>query len=1177
MKARWIGVVFLFLMSVPSWAQYPQASFLISESACLNENIKITNQSLNADRYEWDFCQGDLSGTPTAEFVATVPGNVTVGIDLVFDGTNWFGFATSRETNSIKRLDFGTSTSSTPLVVDLGNPGNISPWRPIDIKVVHDNGEWFAFVYGESTNLITRIDFGSSLSNSSGLVAEVILTGTGNSNCGLDAVRQGNQWVIAYSNSFSLGTVVLNTIRSVPTASDMMHTGNLPGVLNFGDVALIYSNNNWYGYLPASGSQKLFRATFGTNPLNVPAVTDISNGHIGTLSPYGIDIGIDQNQYIAIISTIEGPLLRINLGSNLDDPPVSGNNLGALGLLASTLKVVLVKKGSVWTAATLSWNSGQFFRIDFPASVCNDMPSVVNQNDPIATFSSSGEKFISLRAFNGADYDEYHKSTLINSLQAPSLDFENNFVCVQSIIHFTLQSNQTIVSSDWLFGDLSASTDLNPSHQYSAPGNYTVSVQAAAAGGCENFVSRVISLYDQPVADFITPSVSPVCTNQSYSFINTSIYDMAYSPDWKWYVNEELISSEQNFTVQFLTSVSHEIKLVASIPGCASEAVTSIASVTEGPLVNFSFTGQCQDTPVSFTNATTGSVNGYSWDFGDGQNSTNENPLSSYDSPGTFDVTLTAFGTSGCNNTKTKSVTIYSKPQTDFSVAMPPFSCSGTPTQFTDITPNPFDSNLASWQWNFGDGSGSSAVRNPQYTFQNAGAYSVSFTATTNFGCSSTIQKAATISPSPVASFTNSPPCIGVPVNFTNTSTGSLQSQQWQIQSSFYTVANPVHAFFTSGDKNVILSVTSTNGCVSSVSRTLSVPTVLTPDFSVSRNCINQQTEFTDITNDAADPVVGYTWNFAGLGSGTENPQVFSFANTGSFNVSLSVTTQAGCVHSTAKNVSIINSPQAGFTATPSFGPPPLQVQFTNTSTNATGYLWEFNDPNETSSASVSPSFTFTDLGSYEVDLTAFNTQGCSSLFSKLIEVVIPFTDVALTQLELIETGQGSVKPAVTIQNKGNIALTNLPLLFEVNGTAFRTFVTTSIPPSSSYYYLSDFELPASTSLSFVCVRAEIEDLSPDDNQLCASVDQPIIVLAPYPNPATNQSYIEVQWIVRENRSTEVFLINSIGQTVYSERVNSVTGLNTLRLPATGFQAGLYFLHVRSGDFSRTHRLMVLE
>jgi PKD repeat protein len=418
---------------------------------------------------------------------------------------------------------------------------------------------------------------------------------------------------------------------------------------------------------------------------------------------------------------------------------------------------------------------------------------------------------------------------------------------------------------------------------------------------------------------------------------------------------------------------------------------------------------------------------------------------------------------------------------------------------------------------------------------------------------------------------------LGVPVSFTNTSTGSLQSQQWQIQSSFYTVANPVHTFLTSGDKNVTLNVTATNGCISSVSRTLNVPTVLTPDFSVSRNCINQQTEFTDMTNDAADPVVGYAWNFAGLGNGTENPQVFSFANTGNFNVSLSVTTQTGCVHSAAKNISIINSPQANFISTPSFGPPPLQVQFTNTSTNATSYLWEFNDPNSSSSTSVSPSFTFSELGSYEVDLTAFNAQGCSTLFSRLIEVVIPFTDVVLTQLELIETGQASVKPAVTIQNKGNIAITNLPLTFEVDGTAFRTFVATTIPPNSSYYHLSDFELPAPSSLSYVCALAEIEDTSPNDNQLCASVDQPIIVLAPYPNPATAQSHIEVQWIVRENRAVDVFLINSIGQTVYSESVNSVSGLNTFRLPATGFQAGLYFLQVRSGDFSRTHRLMVLE
>ena len=99
-------------------------------------------------------------------------------------------------------------------------------------------------------------------------------------------------------------------------------------------------------------------------------------------------------------------------------------------------------------------------------------------------------------------------------------------------------------------------------------------------------------------------------------------------------MNGEVVSTNQNLNFAFQNPVSQEVKLIASIPGCTSEIVKSISSITEGPLVNFFSSGQCQDAPVTFTNSTTGSVNGYSWDFGDGQNSIDEDPLNSYSSGG---------------------------------------------------------------------------------------------------------------------------------------------------------------------------------------------------------------------------------------------------------------------------------------------------------------------------------------------------------------------------------------------------------------------------------------------------------------------------------------------------------------------------------------------------------------
>jgi PKD repeat protein len=1182
---RYIFLGFFLLIGYQStMGQCVDPTFTVKASSCLNETLEFMNTSTEGSDFEWDFCAGDLSLIPSATNILSNTSFFRArSLRIVEENGLWYGFTISATANILMRLDFGSTLDAQPLFTNLGNVGSaLSSAFAFDIY--NEDNTWHILVANGGNRNIIRYSFVNGvaqLPQTTILNTPDVFTDAGPNALEIQYEAENVIALVTVGTTLATTKVVrLNFGASITNTGPTLSEFTLSLANQLRGISLVKECDTWIGFVASLSTNSVYRMNFGSSLLNTP-----TSSVIATINqPVNVELRTEGAvSYVLVqnarIEAENAGLFRLNFGDSYAAPAPTSERLAFSELTGGGYALDVVSMDSKWYAFTFNLTSQNLVRISFPDNCSAVQP--INQSSKQSIFNSysePGNYSIVLKYKDNTGRITYTKhNTTVSTMVAPIVNFTAQNICEDAPVNFASTASLPIINYDWNFGDGNASNDASPSNTFLNDGEYKVRLVVTADNACQNLMAQTVSIFNQPIAGFDFLSLPQYCTNQQYDIQNTSTVDPGYPVTWQWQVNGAEVSTDEDLLFAFTSTASQEIKLIASIPGCSSETSQTINSLSEGPIPDFMFTGQCQETPVSFTNTTTGSVSGYNWDFGDGQNSIDEDPLNSYGSPGTFDVTLTAFGTSGCNNTKTESVTIYSKPQTDFSVALPPFSCSGAPTQFTDNTPNPFDSNLASWQWNFGDGTGSSTARNPQYTFQNAGDYSVSLTATTNFGCSTTIQKPVTISPSPVANFTNSPPCLGVPVNFTNTSTGLLQSQQWQIQSSFYTVANPVHAFLTSGDKNVTLNVTATNGCISSVSRTLNVPAVLTPDFSVSRNCINQQTEFTDITNDAADAVVGYAWNFAGLGNGTENPQVFSFANTGNFNVSLSVTTQTGCVHSAAKNVSIINSPQASFIATPSFGPPPLQVQFTNTSTNATSYLWEFKDPNTSSSTSVSPSFTFSELGSYEVDLTAFNAQGCSTLFSRLIEVVIPFTDVALTQLELIKTGQASIKPAVTIQNKSNIAITNLPLAFEVDGTAFRTFVATTIPPNSSYYHLSDFELPPPSSLSYVCALAEIEDTSPNDNQLCASVDQPIVVLAPYPNPATAQSHIEVQWIVRENRAVEVFLINSIGQMVYSESVNSVSGLNTFRLPATGFQTGLYFLLVRSGDFSRTHRLMVLE
>ncbi len=161
------------------------------------------------------------------------------------------------------------------------------------------------------------------------------------------------------------------------------------------------------------------------------------------------------------------------------------------------------------------------------------------------------------------------------------------------------------------------------------------------------------------------------------------------------------------------------------------------SSGTNPPLADFSGSPTSGDYPlqVQFTDLSTNSPTSWSWDFGDGVGtSTAQNPSYTYQSAGTYTVSLTATNAYGSDiETKVDYITVTTPPQDP-----PVADFSGSPTsgayplqvQFTDLSTN----SPTSWSWDFGDGVGTSTAQNPSYTYQGAGTYTVSLTATNAYG-----------------------------------------------------------------------------------------------------------------------------------------------------------------------------------------------------------------------------------------------------------------------------------------------------------------------------------------------------------------------------------------------------------------------------------------------------------
>jgi PKD repeat protein len=1170
----------LSLLSFKTIGQGVQADFSIPSHACLNEKIETINSSTNATQYEWDGCQGDLSLTPVGSMVGPVMGSsVPTGLDVVFDGVNLYGFVTSHDNNSILRVKFGAGLGTIEETVNLGNIGSLLD-RPSDIKIVADGGKWYGFVYNSGANILSRIDFGASLANNTPTSTLLDNSSTSTGNQGLDVIKSGSKWYVIYSFNSQVGVLRLNTIESVPSLADKLITPTLTGSPALGDIKLLVQNGLYYAYTTDHSAPKLYRLYFGANLFSLPVEDDdLSSGLSPALLYYGLDGGYDAGKYFLFLVTTPGSLIRVGLGSDLSQDKEGIQNLGDLGGFSGVVKNKLIKLGSTWYTLSVQYSSGNIYRAVFPSPGCQVIPGIQTSQNFQTFFSTPGVKYISLKSSSGGEFDEIHKSITISSVNAPVIDFTNHQVCVDNPIEFSLTSDQALLSQSWNFGDGGSSLLENPEHQYNSIGNYEVRL-SVSTGDCNNFVTKSNAVYNSPIANFDNPFVSVVCTNQSYVFENASSFNPNLSPTWQWKVDGSDVSTATDLTRSFLTATTKQIELIASIPGCSSTLTKNFNIQAEGPLVDFSLSGICQQVTTQFTNGTTGTGLTYAWTFGDGNSSTAANPTHTYQDIGDFQVSLTADNASGCQNSKSETVSIKSKPQPNFSLDLPPFSCSGSASQFNDLTPSLIDSNISSWLWSFGDSqNGISTAQNAQYTYVTAGQYNVALTSTTNFGCSATTQKQVTIQQSPQASFTNSAACVNQATSFVDSSSGSIKSRQWNIGGNSYTTPTVSNTFTTPGSYQAQLMVTANNNCISTATKTVIVPVAPSLSFSVENNCSGQNAIFTDTTPVGADPVSTRIWDFANQGVASGSPVQHLFPSIGTYGVKMTVTNQSGCSYPITKTIVITKTPTANFTASPTSGPPPLVVQFTNTSVNATSYLWQFNDATGSASTQLSPSFTFTTLGDYLVKLTATSLQGCKETVSKEINVIHPLPDLSIDQVNVIHnTTTGTIKMSVSIHNKGNSIISGTSLLVDASGgSLIKEHVSNVIRPGETLVYVTTTELVLrADEIKYLCAEVNTtDDQDMSNNKECLLVEDELVYFPAYPNP--NNGQLHLDWIAAQNADANVLIVNTFGQKVYTKQIGATReGLNQLEFDVSNLGPGEYILIFEIEGTRKSFRFIII-
>lgn len=1163
--------IFLLFVSHSLWGQNPVANFTTPLAACLQEKLTLTNNSTNADTYAWDFCLNDfftLKSTTDAAILSGLSGGY--GYKLIQSNGQWFGFATSLNNNKLFRLAFGNDPSNVPIVTDLGNPGN-KLFLPEGIDITEVNGEWFGFVgsldFSSPAQGIIRLDFGNSLMN--------LPSATNLGNFGfstrfrdLKIIKQDADLILLLSNYNGNSLVGVNyrdSFENPISAPNIFDFGTITGMSLPVGLDVVKVNANWIALVASRGNSQINQLNFGSNILSVPSVEG-SYSFSGVSNPYKIKLTLEGDNYFAVVSNESIPIQLIDFHDlNSANAPSAITHAGLPVLLG--IESIRNKGLGLVIGVGLSDNKLKRVTFEAPCNASNAYSESVTPSDIV--YTTSGNKKIELVAQQGNLTSVVAGIISVSSSTAPDITIlTNGNSCASNSVAFTAENiSNDIVNHNWNFGDALTSLQANPSHVYSSAGVYNLSLQVTASNGCNNNSHSQITIYNQPVSVFSLPAVNPFCTNQEYIFTNTSSFDTASNPTWEWSLNGNVISNSKDLLTQFSTTSSQQIKLKSLIPGCENESIQNVNTILQGPTVDFNAANGCQESPLNFVNTSTGTVTGYTWNFGDGNQSSLVNPTNTFLQHGNFDVVLTATNAAGCENSKTKSITIYSKPQTNFSIDLPPFSCSGSASQFNDLTPPLTDSNITAWTWNFGDAAnGTSSQRNPTYVYGLAADYQVSLETSTNFGCTNSVQKTVTISTPPAVGFNTDIACLNQATRFTDASDVTVKAWLWSIENSSYATKNAMHTFNTAGSHDAMLTVTGTNNCVSQLTKTVTVPLAVVPDFTAISTCADKPAVFQEKNIGGGDPAVSWSWDFGGT-AGSGSPAQHTFTALDNYEVKMSSTRQSGCVYSITKSVSITQAPVAQFSASPEIGAAPLAVGFTNTSTQATSYVWRFNDVNNSNSTEFSPSYIFNQLGSYPVQLIASNSIGCEDSFNKTVQVVVPAINVALADFKLVPSGNSMIIE-VTIQNLGNVPILNPEIIIDLSGKALfkQNLIGTILPNQELTRELQGAILQE--SINYLCARVNVkDDVDLSNNRQCQNFDAEVIVIQPYPNPAQNELFID--WINKNDESLSLNIYNASGQLVVNQKFESLTpGLNQLRINVSNLPAGSYYvLHPKGTSY----------
>lgn len=625
---------------------------------------------------------------------------------------------------------------------------------------------------------------------------------------------------------------------------------------------------------------------------------------------------------------------------------------------------------------------------------------------------------------------------------------------------------------------------------------------------------------------------------------------------------------------------------VSNERGCVAYDTVQITLQGIKPIAAFDAVGVCFGNETPFTDASSSpdgsNIIAWEWDFGDSLFANAQNPSHTYLESGIYRVKLSILTENLCAAETQLQIAVYSLPKAHFS---PLTACAKAPLSFVDQSISEYQINH--WNWSFNDSNSStpnSNLQNPIHIFDTAGVYHVELIVSHVFGCSDTLTQAIEIRPGAMADFHANTACKGSPTWFNS----STEVDSWNPIVSYFWEFLPVFRdslpvssfrFDTAGVYPVKHRIKLLNGCQSEITKNVKVAPHPQAHFDNPESCLNTPYFITDQSSMPSDSIVSVSWFINNQFYASSHQIEINFPQADTFQIKQIVTSNENCRDTLILPVIIHPVPNANFSMEYDDQSIGNRIVFSNSSTEAQSYYWDFD--NGFVSTQYSPIMDFPLEGSYTISLVATNEHSCSDTTSKTISIANPSMDLHLMEADFVHQ-DNYVNTNIRFANLGNRPVFSLWIDSKINDKTGREKWIGILRPGEivDYTLHSTTYLPSYKSIDYACISISNDDYpierNYENNSICISKSEEFALYELFPNPA--QDKITLMLNAPSDNTSEILIYYPDGRTAHTPIQKSLKkGINQIQLPIQNLEAGIYLVQIRFEEKMISRKFVVLR